>query len=194
MIRFGALFGEGVGPLLIIAAALHALALWAATRLPHAIAPIRLEARPAAASSWRFVAATLGGALGWFLMAAGMLHGPLQLSLCQASRAFIGAAMAWHLLAMYGPAALAARWPKLAPPVLSMLVGLAAMLLALAAVRAGASVFSVTAAMMVIGAGWSLVNVGAMRLLHDRARPPRLALALHDLCLLGAAAAGALAF
>jgi hypothetical protein len=33
-----------------------------------------------------------------------------------------------------------------------------------------------------------------MRLLHDRARPPRLALALHDLCLLGAAAAGALAF
>jgi len=194
LIRFGALFGEGVGPLLIIAAALHALALWAATRLPHAIAPIRLEARPAAASSWRFVAATLGGALGWFLMAAGMLHGPLQLSLCQASRAFIGAAMAWHLLAMYGPAALAARWPKLAPPVLSMLVGLAAMLLALAAVRAGASVFSVTAAMMVIGAGWSLVNVGAMRLLHDRARPPRLALALHDLCLLGAAAAGALAF
>ncbi len=61
LIRFGALFGEGVGPLLIIAAALHALALWAATRLPHAIAPIRLEARPAAASSWRFVAATLGG-------------------------------------------------------------------------------------------------------------------------------------
>ncbi len=121
LIRFGALFGEGVGPLLIIAAALHALALWAATRLPHAIAPIRLEARPAAASSWRFVAATLGGALGWFLMAAGMLHGPLQLSLCQASRGFIGAAMAWHLLAMYGPAALAARWPKLAPPALSML-------------------------------------------------------------------------
>ena len=194
LIRFGALFGEGVGPLLIIAAALHALALWAATRLPHAIAPIRLEARPAAASSWRFVAATLGGALGWFLMAAGMLHGPLQLSLCQASRGFIGAAMAWHLLAMYGPAALAARWPKLAPPALSMLCGLAAMLVALGAVRAGASVFSVTAAMMVIGAGWSLVNVGAMRLLHDKGRPPRLALALHDLCLLGAAAAGALAF
>ncbi len=194
LIWFGGLFGEGVGPMLIVAAGLHALALWVATRLPHAIAPTRLDARPSAALSWRFFAATLAGALGWFFMAAGMLHGPLQLSLCQASRGFIGAAMAWHLLAMYGPAALAARWPALAPPIAATLGGLIAMVLALGVLRAGASVASVTAALMTVGAGWSLVNVGAMRLLHDKTRPPRLALALHDLCLLSAAAAGALAF
>jgi hypothetical protein len=37
------------------------------------------------------------------------------------------------------------------------------------------------------------VNIATLRLLHEGARPSRLALALHDLCLLGAAAAGALA-
>jgi hypothetical protein len=66
------------------------------------------------------------------------------------------------------------------------------MLLALLALRAGNSVVGVTAALMTLGAGWSLVNIGAMRLLHDNGRPPRFALALHDMCLLGAAAAGAL--
>ena len=111
-----------------------------------------------------------------------------------AALALIGAAMAWHLLAMYGPAALAARWPKLAPPVAAMVGGLVAMLLALSVLRTGTNVGGITAALMTVGAGWSLVNVGAMRLLHDQGRPPRLALALHDLCLLSAAAAGALAF
>ncbi|MGA8171718.1 MAG: MFS transporter [Methylocystis sp.] len=193
LVRLAGLFGEGAGPLLIVAAGLHALALWLATRLPHAIVPTRLETRPGAALSWRFWVATLAGALGWFFMAGGMLHGPLQLSLCQASRGFIGATMAWHLLAMYGPMALAARWPKFAPPAGSILGGLFAMALALYVLNVGASLGGVTVAILTVGAGWSLVNVGALRLLHDNGRPSRVALGLHDLCLLSAAAAGALA-
>ena len=107
------------------AGALHALALWSSTRLPHAIAPMEARSLSRVALSSGFFAATLAGAVAWFLMSAGMLHTPLSLSLCGASRGYIGAAMTWHLLAMYGPAALAARWPNLAPPRAAIVGGLA---------------------------------------------------------------------
>ena len=188
------LFGDGVGPILIAAAALHALALWSSTRLPHAIAPRETQARLRIMLSSRFFAATLAGAVAWFLMSAGMLRSPLSLSLCGASRGFIGAALAWHLLAMYGPAALVARWPHLAPPRVAIVGGLTMLAIALGVALWAPSVVFATAALMAIGVGWSLTNVGAMRLLHDNERPPRFALALHDLCLLSAAAGGALAF
>jgi hypothetical protein len=139
-----------------------------------------------------FVAATVAGALAWFVMAAGMLHGPLTLAVCAAAPAFIGGAMGWHLFSMYGPAALAARWPALFPPAPAMFLGVGAMLGGIAAVHAGGSVAGVTAGLVAIGLGWGVVNVATMRLLHEGSRPSRPALAFHDLCLLGAAAAGAL--
>ena len=167
-------------------------ALALSVRMPHVVAT---ELR---ASEWRlsspFVVATIAGALAWFGMSAGMLHGPLTLAVCAATSVFIGGAMGWHLLSMYAPAALAARWPVLFPATPTLVVALGAMLAGGVAVRAGASVAGVTLGLVAIGAGWGAVNVAAMRLLHDGARPSRAALALHDACLLGAAAAGALLF
>lgn len=182
------------GATLLAAAGLHILGLGLAVRLPHAIGAG--EAAPATQGrlSASFFIATLAGALAWFLMAAGMLHGPLTLAVCAAGPAFIGGAMGWHLFAMYGPAALAARWPRLFPPLPAAGFGLAVMLAGGGAIYAGASIASVTAGLLAIGVGWSTVNVAALRLLHDGAHPPRAALAFHDLCLLTAAAAGALAF
>jgi MFS family permease len=186
-------FGDGMAPLLVGAALLHVGALWLSTRLPHALASATPQSETGAALSWRFGIATFAGALAWFLMSGGMFHGPLNLAHCAASRGFIGAAVSWHLLAMYGPAAIVARWPSILPPMGAIAGGLTVMLLAAAVLHAGASVASLSIALIAIGGGWSLVNIGAIRLLHEYGRPPRAALALHDLCLLGAAALGALA-
>ncbi len=193
VIGLAGLFGDSVAPLLVAAALLHVVALWLSTRLPHALQGVATPAASSHGLSWRFAVATLAGSLAWFVMAGGMFHGPLSLSHCAASRGVIGAAMSWHLLAMYGPVAVAARWPALLPPAGGVPAGLLAMSLAALVLGESASVASVSFALVVIGAGWSLVNIGAIRLLHDRGRPPRMALAFHDLCLLSAAALGALA-
>lgn len=176
---------------LAAAAALHIVALGLSVRLPHALAPAAAPVATAPVST-RFYLATAAGAFAWFVMSAGMLHGPMTLAVCSATPAFIGGAMGWHLFSMYGPAALAARWPALAAPFAGAL-GMAALLAGAGAVLAGASVVAVTAGLIGIGVGWSLVNVATLRALHEGAPPSRLALALHDLCLLSAAATGALA-
>ncbi len=181
------------GAILLIAAGLHILALGLSVRTPHAVA----AAAPTPSSSrlsHGFALATLAGALAWFIMSAGMLHGPLTLAVCAAGPAFIGGAMGWHLFSMYGPAALAAILPGLFPSLPTLAGGLGIMLGGAGAVYAGLSIGSVTLGLIAIGLGWGAVNVAALRLLHDDARPSRVALALHDVFLLGAAAAGALVF
>jgi MFS family permease len=181
---------ETPGATLLVASGLHIGALALSVRMPHMIA------RKAGASEWspsrRFATATIAGAFAWFVMSAGMLHGPLTLAVCAATPAFIGGAMGWHLFSMYGPAALAARAPGLFPPMPALGAGLAVMLAGWGAVHLGASIASVAIGLVAIGLGWGAVNIGALHLLHEGARPPRAALAFHDFCLLGAAAAGAL--
>jgi MFS family permease len=179
------------GATLLAAAGLHVAALALSVRMPHAISHSALS-RSERRLPLGFIIATLAGALAWFVMAAAMLHGPLTLAVCAAGPAFIGGAMGWHLFSMYGPAALAARWPRLFPPLPAIVAGLAVMLAGAGAVYAGASVACVTAALVGIGIGWGVVNVATLRLLHEGEAPPRAALALHDLSLLAAAAAGAL--
>jgi MFS family permease len=186
-----ALNGGNAGATLIGAAALHVLALALSVRLPHAFGPRDAEAETAA-PDLRFLIATIAGAFAWFLMAAAMLRGPLSLSLCSAEPAFIGGAVAWHLLAMYGPAALAARSPAQFPDSLSLVGGSIIMLVSSWVLVASKTELRLAVALIAVGVGWSLINIGAMRLLHSHRRS-RLILAFHDLCLLGAAAAGALA-
>ncbi|RTL90072.1 MAG: hypothetical protein EKK29_01660 [Hyphomicrobiales bacterium] len=187
----------GPGATLLMAAGLHVLALGLSVRMPHAVAttvPVPVPAPASSRVTRGFALATLVGAAAWFIMSAGMLHGPLTLAVCAAGPAFIGGAMGWHLFSMYGPAALAASLPGLFPPVPALAVGLAVMLLGASAVFLGLSIASVTVGLIAIGVGWGAVNVAALRLLHEDVRPSRLALALHDVILLGAAAAGALVF
>ena len=181
------------GATLLAAAALHVVALTLAVRLPHAL-PRSATIEEGGALTRGFFIATLAGAVAWFVMSAGMLHGPLTLAVCAAAPAFIGGAMGWHLFAMYGPAALAARWPGALPPRPTLAAKLVLLIGGIVAVLSGGSVAGVTAGLIGIGLGWGAVNVAALRLLHESARPSRAALACHDLCLLGAAALGALAF
>lgn len=181
------------GAVLLAAAGLHVAALGLSVRMPHLrgrmAAPVEREG--ATRSFWL---ATIAGAFAWFVMAAGMLHGPLTLAVCAAAPVFIGGAMGWHLFVMYGPAALAARLPGLFATLPTLALGLVALLAGAAVVYAGLSVLSVTLGLLAIGLGWGAINVAALRLLHEDARPSRAMLALHDVALLGAAAAGALIF
>jgi hypothetical protein len=181
------------GATLLAAAGLHVAALALAVRLPHLRVGGATASTPSSASR-RFWLATIAGAFAWFVMAAGMLHGPLTLAVCAAAPAFIGGAMGWHLFAMYGPAALAARLPGLFPTLPTLAAGLVLLLLGAGAVLAGLSVASVTLGLLAIGLGWGAANIAALRLLHDGAAPSRALLAAHDVALLAAAAAGALAF
>ncbi|MGJ0506764.1 MAG: MFS transporter [Methylocystis sp.] len=178
---------------LLTASGLHIAALGLAVRMPHAVSSPGRSSRQASLSRG-FVVATIAGAVAWFIMSAGMLHGPLTLAVCAAGPAFIGGAMGWHLFSMYGPAAVASYLPGMFPPLPTLGAGVAVMLAGAGAVHAGFSIASVTLGLLAIGVGWGAVNVAALRLLHEGAPPSRTALALHDLCLLGAAAAGALAF
>ncbi|MBY6242506.1 MFS transporter [Methylosinus sp. Sm6] len=182
--------GGGAG-IVVSASLAYVASLALALRLPHAFAEpaasgedFRLDAR--------FVLATGAGAAAWFVMASTMLHGPLTLSsVCGAAPGFVGGATALHLLAMYGPAALAAQRPALFSPLRCVALGLGVMAGAYAVMAAAYSPLVIAFAMMAIGACWSLANIGALRLLHECSRP-RAALAAHDLLLLLAAAAGAL--
>ncbi len=176
---------------LLTAGALHILALAVVVRLPHRRSdPVEIAAPDTPPDG--FLLATLAGAIAWGVMAAGMLHGPLTLAACSASPVFIGGAMGWHLASMYAPAALAARWPALFPPRRAMIAGLLLAFIGGGAVYNGASIGSVTAGLIAIGVGWSLVNVACLSLLHAGPPPSRRALAVHDFCLLAAAVAGAL--
>jgi len=194
------LAGGGAATLLC-AALLQVAALALAVRLPHGFGELKEEPASSSGFTIRFALLTIACAAAWAIMAAAMLRGPLSLALCGAAQSFVGGAMAWHLLAMYGPAALAARWPALFPPLPSLCAGLVLLAGAFVLLRLSASPALLAAGMAAIGASWSLANIGALRLLHEkgpvsRQKGPasRAALALHDLCLLGAAAAGALAF
>lgn len=183
---------DSVTMTLAMAAMLYIAALALAVRQPH------LRARHVAHSVTKapdrsFFIATAAGAFAWCIMAAGMLHGPLTLAVCSAAPAFIGGAMGSHLLAMYGPAVLAARWPRLFVPAPTLIGGLALLLAGGGVVFSGLSVASVTLGLVAIGVGWSIVNIATLGFLHDGASPSRTLLALHDLCLWAAAASGTLA-
>lgn len=175
---------------LLGSAALHVGALALALRMPHLLADAPAPAtRPAGRE---FFVATGAGALAWFIMAASMLHGPLTLAGCSAAPAFIGGAMGWHLFAMFAPALLAARWPNMFPPA-ALGVGGAVMLTGAGAVYLAAAPWTAAMGLVLIGVGWSVVNIGVLRLLHEPAPPGRAHLALHDACLFLAAIAGAIA-
>jgi hypothetical protein len=181
----------GGAAMVVCASLLYVASLALALRLPHAFAE-PMAADTAFRLDARFAFATLAGSAAWFGMAATMLHGPLTLSsICGAAPGFVGGAMAWHLMAMYGPAALAAHRPALFPPAPGIALGLAVMAMAYAVMSAALSPLVVAVAMTAVGACWSLANIGSLRLLHETGAS-RSALAAHDVCLLCAAAAGAL--
>jgi len=168
------------------------VALAAAIVLPEA--PARtVAALPAGEGRPRWLAATAIAALAWFGMTATMVFAPLGLAGCGIGLAGAVGAVAWHVVAMYGPAGaiafLVARFGALPPAIsgIALIAGAAATMTF--APPAGVTIVT---ALIVSGVGWSLATSGALVALHQ-STPSRLAIAGHDAAILLAGIGGAFA-
>jgi hypothetical protein len=176
----------------LAAALAHVASLAATLTLP----PIRPQPSPAPLQprAWlqALPAATAVAAVAWFAMTALMGATPLAMAGCGLSGSLVTQAVAWHVVAMYGPALIVPRGLRLSPGVL---VGAGASCLTVAAVlfwlANGAFAFAASAAL--VGVGWCLVSIGTTLWLHRAGPPPRWGLAAHDAVLLTSALLGALA-
>ncbi|MGU3494586.1 hypothetical protein ACLBXM_11140 [Xanthobacteraceae bacterium A53D] len=178
----------------VLAALAHTASLGIAVRL----AP---DARPwveggAAGPLRAILAPTLVGALAWLGMSLVMAGAPLALLGCGIGEGAVFGFIALHVAAMYGPAApLALLGRRLKPRVIA---GVGLGLIALAApLQYLGDAQAITAALILVGIGWSLATIGTTGWLHRDAKPGRLGLALHDgslfcAAILGAALAGRL--
>lgn len=142
------------------------------------------------------VAPTLLGAVAWFGMNAVMSGAPLALVGCGIGGAAVFGFIALHVAAMYAPAVpLAFLKDRIAPLALAVLgVALVGSGVPLQLARTPETI---TAALIAVGAGWSVATVGATAMIYARGVPSRLALALHDgglflAAILGAASGGLL--
>jgi MFS family permease len=157
--------------------------------LPQRLAEVR-PAAPTGLSRVSFWAATAFAACAWFAMARVMTQSPSALFDCGVGAVVIGGFVSWHLVAMYGPMALAAVLRTPLPTSLALGIGVAAITFSLTLPRSGA--VSIELLLILCGVGWAFVQIGATRLLHDNEPSPRLALALHDGLILSAALLGAI--
>lgn len=127
--------------------------------------------------------------LAWFAMAAGMAHAPLAMVGCGIAPGGIGSVIAWHVLAMYAPAAPAGLIVQRigAGPVAIAGGGLA--ILGLAVLAGAGTTGSFLVAMVLLGIGWSFATTAAQM----AASGASLALMRQESGLFAAALAGALA-
>ena len=188
--------GEWAGPFadaatLAAAGLVDLIALIIAVTLPHALAPQRAEPLPAPPVS-SFAAATIIGAIAWFVMTLLMARASPTLVACGVASAAVGGVIAWHLVAMYAPAAIIRFTGTEPPPAIALVVGLATLMGAAALFSAGQGAASIGLALAGAGVGWSLANAGLMQWIYGAGAPTRLMLGLHDFALLSAALAGAL--
>lgn len=175
-----------------LAALAHTLSLGVAVSLaPDPVSSFRAKATaPLKAILWP----TILGALAWFGMNLIMSGAPLALMGCGIGEAAVFGFIALHVAAMYAPAVpLAFVGDKVAPLLLAALgLGLVALALPLDLMgTAGGDTWALTAALLVVGAGWSVATVGATSAIYKAGIPSRLALALHDGALFVAAIVGA---
>jgi hypothetical protein len=178
----GALIGAGLAQLCV---------LMLAAPLPAAIELSQLEGSRHF-DAWGFAAVTAAAALAWFGMMALMAGAPLAMAGCGLGLGAASGGIAWHVLAMYAPAAAigAAGWRP--PAAMTTAAGLGLLAVGCLAARSQTSAAGFDLALIVGGCGWSLATLGATQWIHAHGAPRSL-LALHDFALFAAAVCGALA-
>jgi MFS family permease len=173
-----------------LAALAHTASLGVAVRLAPDPLPV-FRAKECAPLSAIAVPTALG-ALAWFGMNAVMSGAPLGLVGCGIGEAAVFGFVALHVAAMYAPAVPLALLGDRVPPY--ALAGLGVALVALAVpLDLMRTPEAITAALVMVGAGWSVATVGATSAIYRAGPPGRLALALHDGGLFLAAILGAIA-
>jgi hypothetical protein len=162
-----------------------------AVSLPE-IAPVAVTSTRIVVRRKDFALATAGGALAWFLMTALMGSAPVMMIGCGVAASAASTPIAWHVLAMYLPAAFATFVIDSFGGRKLCLLGVALTGLGAGLVLLQSTIFGFTIALITAGCGWSLATLGATVWLHDRGTPSRFHLAVHDCCLFAAAIGGAL--
>ncbi|MFS8037322.1 hypothetical protein ACI7BZ_10230 [Xanthobacter sp. AM11] len=172
-----------------LAALAHTCSLGVAVSLASdPVTPFRVRnAAPLSAILWP----TLVGGLAWFGMNAVMSGAPLALVGCGIGGAAVFGFIALHVAAMYAPAVPLAFIGDRVPPAAIALTG-ALLVGAGVPLQAMGTPESITAALICVGAGWSVATVGATAWIYRAGPPGRLALALHDGGLFFGAVLGAL--
>jgi MFS family permease len=139
-----------------------------------------------------FVLATACGALAWFVMTALMGSAPILMIGCGMAAAAASTPIAWHLLAMYLPAAVATSAIEGIGGARLCLIGLVIAGIGATLAFTQTALWGFSLALIAAGCGWSLATLGATVWLHARGHPSRAVLATHDFCLFSAAIGGAL--
>ncbi len=177
----------------VLAALAHTASLGVAVRLAPDARPWLSMVTPGPLAA--ILAPTVVGMLAWFGMSLVMAGAPLALLGCGVGEGAVFGFIALHVAAMYAPAApLALLDGRLASQVLTpprlAFAGLVLVALAFPLQMSGEPAL-LAAALVLVGAGWSVATVGCTGWLHQVAKPGRLALALHDGALFTAAIIGA---
>jgi hypothetical protein len=172
-----------------LAGAANVLALPLVVSLPHKYAEAE-EAPPSAKIDAAYWLAVVLGAFAWFAMTRAMARAPSALIGCGISAPGIGAAEAWHLLVMYAPMAIAARWREAIDTRFALVAG--ASMAAFSIVFGQIEVAAVVTSLALAGLGWSFLQIGIGRLLYDAAPRAKLALGVNDALILAAAVSGVL--
>ncbi len=137
------------------------------------------------------LAPTIIAAAAWFGMTALMLASPSAMISCGVPAAGVAGVLAWHVVAMYAPGFGVAALAKIVGAPVIALSGLALVVFARLVLGAADAAAGFGVGLITLAIGWSLATAAATLWMH-RAAPSRRVLALHDLCLLAAALAGAL--
>jgi hypothetical protein len=157
---------------------------------PHAGVETRVEAKPAAYDWREALAPTIIAAAAWFGMTALMLATPSAMMSCGIPAAGVAGLLAWHIVAMYAPGFGVPTLANVIGAPATALIGLGLVIVAKLALGGASEAASFGGGLVTLAIGWSLATA-ASTLWMQKAAPPRVVLALHDLCLFGAALAGA---
>ena len=141
-----------------------------------------------------FFTTALASALAWFVMTALMGATPALLAGCGYGAGAAAGLIAWHMLAMYLPAALIAPVAERIGQSRLTALGLTLLIAALGLAMFWQTLAPITTAMTMAGCGWSLVTMSSMIRLHAQGSPSRMIIAGHDALVFSGAILGAFAY
>jgi MFS family permease len=164
-----------------------------ALSLPEGRVSAAKEPASSATDIGAYLLATAAGAAAWFGMSWLMAASPSMMALCGIDRSTASGLIAWHIVAMYVPAALVGLRMKPLQGRSTAAIGLSLLFGSIIIASTLAAPLGFAGILVLAGCGWSLAMLGTTIWVHEAGTPSRARLAFHDCALFSGAIAGALA-
>jgi hypothetical protein len=149
--------------------------------------------KPREGSSSLPYGATILSTVSWFLMTAMMAYAPIGMQHCGISIGGSTTVIAWHVVAMYAPAALIAPILHRVAPAYIASLGAGIVVVAAIALLSSDHMTGFSLAMIALGVGWSLNMVATQAWIFQGKTPAPAVLSRHEALLFASAMCGALA-